>query len=266
MDLWLDLFALISFTTQPNTASTKPLSMSAHPSTGPPETPRRVRHSFDRIIGRLNAPPWGLELPNLHGTQEIALEHADAEDSLARKCAGRIRYLCYRDCKLGKVIDDFEEDAPRICSEWKYKPSQEEGTLPKMPVTKSFISTRPAIPRKHRQLLLERLFDLLDEEFKLARQSDVYIRTSLAAPATATQVSPVGVQGKLKVPSGVSSGLRTTDTRTTRRETDGVTVDEPKKEMLRSARMRESTKRKSLDSEKVRRRPVADLSLCVNRC
>jgi hypothetical protein len=215
------------------------------------ETPKRVRHSFGNIIGRLNA-QWSLDLPTLHGTQQNALDQADAADTLAKQCAGRIRFLCYRDCQLEKVISDFDEDGRRICSEWVWKPSQEAGTLPNMPVTKSFISTTPKIPRKHRRPLLQRLFDLLDEEFKLARESEVYRRTSFAEiPAAAAAAR--GGESQDRTTSDI--GAQTTAANPTRRqaaETPLASVEERRLQgRLQDRRSLESVKRKSSGSQKV---------------
>lgn len=210
------------------------------------ETPKRVRYSFDKIILRLNT-RWGLGLPSIHGSQETALEQADTEHSLAKRCAGRIRYLCYRDCELDKVISDFEEDGRRMCSEWVWKPLQEEGTLPKMPVTKSFISSRPAVPREHRQTLLERLFVHLDEEFKLALESDVYRRTSFHAAHDAAG-DAIDKAGQIR--TSVSTPRTVTPTMS-KQEASGITYEGIREANTQTRRHREPTKRKSSGSEKV---------------
>ncbi len=221
----------------------------------PPDTPQRVRHSFDKVIGRLNT-RWNLELPSIHGTQETALAQADAVHSLARRCAGQIRYLCFRDCRLDRVISDFEDDVPRICSEWVWKPSQEEGTLPNMPITQSFISTRPALPRKHRQTLLRRLLDLLDEEFKLARESDAYRRTSFTVINDAVGGPQEGESnGRTAV-----CASRATAPKFTRQQAAGTVVDNIEEGQSKTRRSREGMKRKSSGSEKVRRQKVTYLS------
>lgn len=222
----------------------------------PPETPNRVRHSFDKIIVRLNT-VWNLNLPSIHGSQENALQQADAEQSLAKKCAGRIRYLCWRDCQLDKVISDFEEDAARICSpQWVWKPSQEKGTLPKMPVTKSFISTRPPLVTKDRQKLLECLFVVLDEEYKLARESDVYRRTSFnGAPDTA------GYARTKADHSGMSVGTsRTVDPEAANEETSGKSYHGIQEGKSDSGNARELVKRKSCGPEMVGENIALELS------
>jgi hypothetical protein len=139
-------------------------------------TPTKVRYSFDNIVVRLNT--LGLQIPSLRGTQETALEQADAADSLAKKCAGQIRFLCFRDCNLEKLISEFEDEARRRCSEWVFKPSQEEGTLPQIPITTSFITRTPDLLPKNRESLLQILSDHLRDDVQLAKASDFYKRTS----------------------------------------------------------------------------------------
>lgn len=233
--------------------------MSSHAITAPTDTPKRVRHSFDKIVGRLNA-RWNLELPSINGTQESALQQADAQHSLAKRCSGQIRYLCFRDCQLEKVIHDFEASVAPICSQWVWKPSQEEGTLPALPVTKSFISTRPALQRKHRQELLQRLWELLNEEFTLARDSEVYRRTSF----TATCDTARSVQGNEGKDNTLTSTSRIAAPEVARRQLDGPAINENEDVRPQSRRSREATKRKSSGSEKVRNQTVIKMSLNHN--
>lgn len=224
--------------------------MPSHAVDVPRDTPEKVRHSFGDIVRRLNA-QWGLELPSIHGTQETALKQADAEHSLAKRCAGQIRYLCFRDCNLDKVISDFEEDVPRICSEWVWKPSQEQGTLPQMPVTKSFISSRPALSRKHRQPLLDRLFVLLDEECKLARESDVYKRTSF----TTTDDTAADAQRNHREIITSDSVLQAVAPKFKQQAVETTIID-TEKGRSQTRRSRDTVKRKSSGSEKVWRQRV----------
>jgi hypothetical protein len=212
----------------------------------PPDTPNRVRHSFDKIIERLNV-RWKLKLPSLHGTQETALEQADADHSLAKRCTGRIRYLCFRDCQLDEVIREFEDRGERLCSEWVWKPSQEEGTLPKLPVTKNFISTRPNIPRKHRKDLLNHLFELLDQEFQLARDSEVYSRTSYNSSHVASTGPEKETETTPSVSASRNSVLRTTEEQSAERAVNNIA-----EASSRTRRSEEAMKRKSSESEKVR--------------
>lgn len=209
------------------------------------DTPSRVRHSFDRIIERLNV-RCNLDLPSLHGTQETALEEADAVHSLARRCAGRIRYLCYRDCQLDQVIKDFEDDVPRICSQWVWKPAQEKGTLPRMPITKSFISTKPEIPLKHRPDLLNRLFELLDEEFKLARESEVYRRSSFNSSLSALAGHKVETAATTLAKARTHSPIRVAE-----RQAPGITNNAAGERRLQVQHSPETMKRKSSESEQV---------------
>jgi hypothetical protein len=221
--------------------------MQSHGTKSLAETPRHVRHSFDKIVGSLNA-KWDLGLPSIHGSQEAALKQADAEPSLERRCAGRIRYLCFRDCQLDKIISDFEDDIPRICSDWVWKPAQEEGTLVKLPVNKNFMSTRPALPREHRKSLLGRLFELLDEEYKLARDSDVYRRTSF----NAEQDAECSVQSGKNSTRTAPRIPQNTIPNAAGRQAVETPLDSTKDEEPKTRRSREAMKRKSSESDKVR--------------
>ena len=225
----------------------------------PADTPKRVRHSFEKIIERLNT-RWNLKLPDLHGTQETALENTDAQHSLAKRCTGRIRYLCYRDCQLEEVINDFEEKGTRLCSEWVWKPSQEVGTIPKMPVTKSFISTRPALPRKHRQDLLNHLFELLDQEFQLARQSEVYSRTSCNSTHAAGAGPGKQTETTISVGARRHAILDITEEQTVKKTANNVA-----EASSRTRRSREAMKRKSSESEQVRGHIMINLSPILNQ-
>lgn len=71
------------------------------------------------------------------------------------------------------------------------KPSQQSGTLPRLHVTKSWlkrdaISASRHLSSQERSILLQILYELLDEEYKLASDSDVYSRTSFATTSAAT--------------------------------------------------------------------------------
>lgn len=218
------------------------------------ETLTLARHSFERITGILNT-KWRLDIPPLHGNHENAMQKMDDEYFLAQKCVQHISYLCNRGCDLDKVIMDFTDEVPRICSEWKWKPSQEDGTLPKMPITKSFVTTMPAVLRRHRGQLLAHLFDLLDEEFILIRQSPFYRRTSFNAPNdVAGAVAGGPNQGKAS-----PNGKTTTVSKAHKRQA-AETTPESSQQGLRETRIsRESKKQKSFGSGKVGVPTVAKL-------
>lgn len=143
-------------------------------------TPLSVNTSrkIDDIIDDLNA-RWDLSLPKLHGPNA---GHTDSE-STARKCSRRIQYLCYKTDNIHKVIKSFEEQARPIQSQWVFKPSQERGTLPVLPQTKSLVDRDFQLRRKNgivrlnneqRSQLQALLYKTLNEEYELATMSDSY--------------------------------------------------------------------------------------------
>lgn len=157
------------------------------------ETPHHVSLKIDAILDRLNA-QWDLGLPRLHGTDA---KRAESELNLdARRCASRIRYLCYRSCvDMDSLIAEFDDSAKYVFSKWVFKPSQEKGTLQAMPKSKSFLK-RDMVSKKSRHVtedlrnaLLQNLSRILDEEYTLARESDTYERTHSQNVSTATSRS-----------------------------------------------------------------------------
>ncbi|KIV86269.1 hypothetical protein PV11_01888 [Exophiala sideris] len=144
-----------------------------------PETPQHVGSRVDWAVNHLNA-KWDLGLPRLHGRQ--ARDVGKDQGSCATKCFSRIRYLCFR-VEIESIVSDFDERARQLHSKWKLKPSQEKGTLPVLPVTKSFLerdiqNKRNASPirlnPRQRADLLELLFGILNEQFELARMSESF--------------------------------------------------------------------------------------------
>jgi len=144
-----------------------------------PETPQHVGSRVGWAVNHLNA-HWDLGLPRLHGRQARELEKD--QSSCATKCFSRIRYLCFR-VEIESIMSDFDRRANQLWSKWEFKPSQEKGTLPMLPVTKSFLqrdiqNKRNAAPIKltphQRANLLELLFEILNEQFELARMSESF--------------------------------------------------------------------------------------------
>ena len=154
-----------------------------------PETPRKVGSKVDVAIDKLNA-RYDLKLPRLHGVEAST---AESQHSLGRKCSAKIRYLCFRPVNLDRLISEFEDEARQMFSRWIWKPSQTLGTLPSLPVTKSFIerdlrnkfaSTPVQLTDTQRQELLKKLHDILDQDYQLARVTDDYQRTDGPPPST----------------------------------------------------------------------------------
>lgn len=217
-------------------------SMPSHTVQGQPNTPARVRNSFAIIVDRLNI--LGLQIPSLHGSQETALQQADAAHSLAKKCAGQLRFLCFRDCDLEKLISEFEEDARRIRSEWVFKPSQEKGTIPQPPIATSFISRISPPDPEQRQKLLERLNKHLRDDVKLAKDSDVYKRTSYGDTAGPIQANESQNRASVGEPQGTAAMV-------SRRQATDAAISPPHQGRSPMRHSREGVKRKSSVSEKV---------------
>jgi hypothetical protein len=150
-----------------------------------PQTPEIVRQRCDSTVDGLNA-RWDLQLPRLYGRPD---ELAGKEDGLALRCVSRIRYLCYRSLSsLGRLIDDFEDHAKYVKSGWVLKPFQEAGTLPSKPkgrseLFKDSLAKPLRLTPEQRNELLQYLMGLLDDEFKLTRDSEVYERSAGGGPS-----------------------------------------------------------------------------------
>lgn len=144
------------------------------------ETPKTVRRNFDQVIDRLNS-CWDLQLPRLHGR---VAEVAENEGAMPRRITSRIRFLCFRpQLNLESLIDDFEEKAKQVKSNWIFKPQQEAGTLPQLPNDKSRLFkeslARPLqLTPSQRKELLSYLDKLLDDEYRLSCDSSTYQRSS----------------------------------------------------------------------------------------
>lgn len=141
------------------------------------KTPKHVGWKVDAAINHLNA-QWDLSLPQLHGADATT---AEKNGSLPQKCSSRIRFLCFRTDHFDNIIHEFGERARQIKSEWVFKPSQERGTLPVFPVTKSMLAHEigpgsgvTRLSESQRTQLLQLLFNILDEHFQLAKLSASY--------------------------------------------------------------------------------------------
>ena len=116
---------------------------------------------------------------------------------MAKRCAARIRYLCFRLDSLDPIVQDFDDRARQVCSKWKYKPLQERGTIPILPVTKSFLAGETKAKRvlglvklsnEQRQYLLRLVDEVLQDDYELARASDSYSRS--VTPSIHRSLSP----------------------------------------------------------------------------
>jgi len=137
-----------------------------------PETPQKIRDNITDTIRGLNA-RWDLEIPE---TYEPSVT------GLPKTIYNSIRFLCCRpNYNLQRCLEDFEDEARQVNSDWIFKPSQERGTLPSLQKSRSQLykdSIRN--PRKltdqERRGLLQRLDKLLSDERHLADDSEHYIR------------------------------------------------------------------------------------------
>ena len=152
-----------------------------------PETPKEKGRVVDKILQRLNS-DWDLQLPRLHGK---AAEAAESTNAVAKKCSARIRYLCFRHDDLESLIEEYDSTARQLYSQWRFKPRQEKGTLPILPVKKSGLAGDVVKKRNlglvrlspsQRQDLLQLLDRTLEDDYLLARDSDSFSVTP--APAT----------------------------------------------------------------------------------
>lgn len=150
---------------------------------------------MDKILQQLNS-DWDLQLPRLHGK---AAEAAESTSAIAKKCSARIRYLCFRHDDPERLVEDFDGTARRMYGQWRFKPRQEKGTLPVLPVKKSGLAKDVVKKRSlglvrlspsQRQDLLRLLDRTLEDDYRLARDSDSFSVTP--APTTSAPASISG--------------------------------------------------------------------------
>jgi RNA dependent RNA polymerase len=150
-----------------------------------PETPKKVGDVVDKAIASINF-DWDLQLPRLHGG---AAEAAESTCALAKRCSARLRYLSFRidSESLDTILEDFDTRARQLYAKWTFKPLQDDGTLPRFPVTKSLLARDVKrgrvlglnkLTKDQRDKLLELLDTALEDDYQLARASDSYQRTS----------------------------------------------------------------------------------------
>jgi hypothetical protein len=157
-------------------------------------TPRDISPRIDQIIDTLNA-HWDLGLPRLYGGDA---GRSDQTGLLAKRCYERIRFFCYKTNNIDALLEEFNVSARQIHSGWVFKPSQERGTLPVLPQTKSMVERDLQTQRKsgvvrlsdsQRLLLQERLFQILDENYELANMSRTYSTESVSTTSFTTAPS-----------------------------------------------------------------------------
>jgi hypothetical protein len=160
-------------------------------------TPHKTSVKIEQVVDQLNA-QWDLRLTRLHGAEAESTAHK----SIGAKCFRRIRYLCWKTSFIDRALDDFQEKAKQIHSQWVFKPSQEKGTLPVLPVQKSLVardtqSRRPfgtlTYSDSQRSQLLKCLYQILKEQSEqsdLSEMSESYSTTSFATAPSQPPTTP----------------------------------------------------------------------------
>ncbi|OAL38407.1 hypothetical protein AYO20_02466 [Fonsecaea nubica] len=177
-----------------------------------PPTPKEMSDNIDQAIDSLNA-EWDLRLPRLRGGEDPP---ADESERLAGKCSKLIRFLCFKTTTTKTALDTFRKESARtINSKWVFKPLQEPGTLPMLPVVKSLVARKAGLVRlsdSQRCSLLRLLYAILEEareDYELAKLSGDFstepATTSTAgfatAPTTPVKEAPSWGQDYFSTPS-----------------------------------------------------------------
>ncbi|OQV03568.1 hypothetical protein CLAIMM_08594 [Cladophialophora immunda] len=157
-----------------------------------PPTPKEISDNIDKAIDDLNT-RWDLGLPRLHGK---ASAPADESERLAGTCSKLIRFLCFKTDQTTSALREFEGRARQIHSQWVFKPSQERGTLPVLPVTKSLVVRKAGLVRlgdSQRSALLGLLHNVLKESkdnYELAQMSSAFSIQSASTSAVSLATAP----------------------------------------------------------------------------
>lgn len=157
-----------------------------------------------RIINELNL-KWDLNLPP--GGREMASPEAGELATLAGGCVEYLHSLSATLAKpdLERIVEDFEEYARQVFSEWVWKPSQARGSIASLPRTKSLLyrdhiskgRASSGISSKHRLDLLRDLHRRLQDDLQLSLSSDSYQRQS--PPSLARARSEMAIEKKTSV-------------------------------------------------------------------
>ena len=91
--------------------------------------------------------------------------------------------MCHRPTNLPRLIEEFEEHARQLYSNWVFKPLQEPGTVPVLPKSRSelfqdTLKKRRETTPQERLELLACLDETLKDDYDLALQSEFYERSS----------------------------------------------------------------------------------------
>ena len=140
-----------------------------------PQTPTKTRNDGINSLAKTLCTKWGLKLP-IRDTpwSPSKIPHPDA---IEEKVLGRIRFLYFKDRDaLINAIEEFEEHAPYIYSEWMFKPRAELDVLPSLAPSESALRTESALRRddvtrseRVTAELAENLLECLDQAAELVR-------------------------------------------------------------------------------------------------
>jgi hypothetical protein len=187
-----------------------------------PQTPEHVRKHYDGIVDKLNT-QWDLQLPHIDGRPDALVEK---EDEIVLRCVCRLRYLSYRSLgNLDRLLDDFEDYAKYLKSGWVFKPLQEAGTLPhklkgRSKLFKDSLAKPLRLTSVQRKELLSHLDELVNNEFYLVRNSEVYANSTSGALTKSLNQDSAGPARTPHKPESngfttpVTSPVRRTDERT----------------------------------------------------
>lgn len=119
-----------------------------------PKTPSKVDDGIERVKQSLST-KWGIEFPIRDATPSKR-----DKSRVEEKILGLIQFLYFKDGALGYAIEQFENNAIHIVSQWQFKPHGEPDVLP------SFAHSRSALKedflRKQRVLSTKAVTELTE--------------------------------------------------------------------------------------------------------
>lgn len=124
-----------------------------------PSTPSKADDKIEEIKLSL-AQKWGINLP----PRDINWSPSRRDPNrLEDKILSRIQYLYFKGGALAIAVDEFENRAKAIYSEWRYKPRADSSVLPTCPGGDSYLRRRDLPDEGAVQLLTETLLLCLDQ-------------------------------------------------------------------------------------------------------
>ncbi|KAI2083494.1 hypothetical protein LOZ36_005572 [Ophidiomyces ophidiicola] len=149
-----------------------------------PQTPKTGR-GCEQILLSLSI-KYNLDLP-------IAEQRTPAKQprTIAEKCVSGLTYLHFNG-RSERVVQDFEDWAKPVLSDWIHKPNQERGTLPAPPlkslstsfIQRSVIECSKNISTDQRKQLLVYLLKLIEDEVWILKDTIVVSNSSIPFPAS----------------------------------------------------------------------------------